>query len=186
MAFLSLFLDVISLNYEIIHFDYWQFPTTKIPVFMYYPTHPTLVSPQLETGSRFQKWDGAIFLTSSSTPYYCWTCCLFVLYVIGAEAPAGLLFPPLEVRQCLFVFAPRFSFYSPWKWSRLSTTSDTAGKRTLSLILSAQKLMKQLEIFVISTQNVKCCFLAWAVEYSWADPGNTHHNTLKHVLSSRG
>lgn len=71
-----------------------------------------------------------------------------------------------------------FSFYSPWKWSRLSTTSDTAGKRTLSLILSAQKLMKQLEIFVISTQNFKCCFLAWAVEYSWADPGNTHHNTV--------
>lgn len=28
------FFDVISLNYEIIHFDYWQFPTTKIPVFM--------------------------------------------------------------------------------------------------------------------------------------------------------
>lgn len=46
-------------------------------------------------------------LTSSSSPY-CWTCCLFVLYVIGAEALAGLLFPPLEVRQCLFVFAPRF------------------------------------------------------------------------------
>lgn len=39
----------------------------------------------------------------------------FFLYVIGAEALAGLLFPLLEVRQCLFVFAPRFSFYSPWK-----------------------------------------------------------------------
>lgn len=102
----------------------------------------------------FKNEDGAIFLTSSSSPYYCWTCCLFVLYVIGTDAPAGLLFPPLKVRQCVFVSAPRFPFYSLWKWSRLSTTSATAGKRTLSLILCAQKLMKQLEIFVISTQNV--------------------------------
>lgn len=122
-------------------------------------------------------------LTSSSSPY-CWTCCLFVLYVIGAEALAVCFSLRWRLGSVYLSLPLVFSFYSPWKWSRLSTTSDTAGKRTLSLILSAQKLMKQLEIFVISTQNFKCCFLAWAVEYSWADPGNTHHNTPGVKLST--